>query len=290
MASHTIPALQIGFWRAFLCWIINGAVLVHQGVEYPFGDAKTAKWLFLRGILASISLGMGFYSLTIMNLADASVLIFTSPIFTYILAYFLFDEKVSRFDILMCSISFSGVIFVSRPSFLFKIHNELEPAYNPSPNGPLIALGASFFVAAAFLSLQKIGNTVPTAAVINVFMFCAALGTLTVSALSEVLVLPTTWNEVGYLLGTAVCGYTDQVLITGAGKGSKKAGSVFVVRYLDVVFVFLWDYFLLKERISPLSVVGAVLICLSVISITINSTRQDKIQTTFSKLPSNVKS
>ena len=67
IAGSSIPALQVAFWRSFIAWVINLGVMSYERVEYPFGDKDSYKLLFLRGSLATVSMTMGFYAVTVMS-------------------------------------------------------------------------------------------------------------------------------------------------------------------------------------------------------------------------------
>jgi drug/metabolite transporter (DMT)-like permease len=62
------------------------------------------------------------------------------------------------------------------------------------------------------------------------------------------------------VVGSGVFTFVGQLLLT-KGFQLEKAGIASVMRYLDVVCVFMWDYLLLGEKINYWSVVGAAIIC-----------------------------
>lgn len=62
------------------------------------------------------------------------------------------------------------------------------------------------------------------------------------------------------VLGTGWLGFLGQLCLT-RGFQLENAGAASVMRYLDVVFVFIWDSTLLHERVSAWSLLGAVIIC-----------------------------
>lgn len=69
-----------------------------------------------------------------------------------------------------------------------------------------------------------------------------------------------------------VVAFIGQVCLT-RGFQLESAGMAAVMRYLDVVCVFLWDSLFLREQISLWSVVGAVIICVSTAMITYHKTQ-----------------
>lgn len=64
------------------------------------------------------------------------------------------------------------------------------------------------------------------------------------------------------LFGSGVFAFVGQVFLT-MGFQQSKAGIASVMRYLDVVFVLIWDIVLLDEHVSMYSVIGAAIIIAS---------------------------
>lgn len=80
------------------------------------------------------------------------------------------------------------------------------------------------------------------------------------------------WDVWLAVLGTGFLGFVGQLFLT-RGFQLENAGTASVMRYLDVVFVFIWDATLLHERVSEWSVVGALIICGAAIGITVRKMR-----------------
>lgn len=62
------------------------------------------------------------------------------------------------------------------------------------------------------------------------------------------------------LLASGVFTFFGQISLT-KGFQLEKAGVAAVMRYLDVVCVFVWDILLLHERVSTTTMLGAAIIC-----------------------------
>jgi drug/metabolite transporter (DMT)-like permease len=67
---------------------------------------------------------------------------------------------------------------------------------------------------------------------------------------------------------SGVLGFLGQVFLT-KGFQLESVGIASVMRYLDIVFVFLWDTLLLREKINGWSFVGAAIIFSCAIAIAI---------------------
>jgi drug/metabolite transporter (DMT)-like permease len=77
------------------------------------------------------------------------------------------------------------------------------------------------------------------------------------------------------VIGSGVTTFLGQLFLT-RGFQLEKAGIASVMRYLDVVFVFIWDACLLREKINYWSVVGAAIICSSAIIIALRKAHATK--------------
>ena len=72
--------------------------------------------------------------------------------------------------------------------------------------------------------------------------------------------MPSTLDAWLAVIGSGVFTFAGQLLLT-KGFQLERAGIASVMRYLDVVCIFVWDYLLLNEKINYWSVVGAAIIC-----------------------------
>ncbi|KAG9410831.1 hypothetical protein AC1031_018855 [Aphanomyces cochlioides] len=188
-----------------------------------------------------VAMILRFWTISEMVLADASVLIFACPIFSFFLAAFVLGERVGRFDLIVALCCFGGVI-------------------HGSVYAPLGGLGAAAAQALAFVFIRKL-RTIPSLVVIHYYMFtCAA------AAASWVLLT----EDGGFkfdlhydiwmaAISTGVIGFIGQWSLT-KGFQLESVGVASVMRYLDIVFVFIWDVTFLKETISPWSYAGAAVI------------------------------
>ncbi|RLN26270.1 hypothetical protein BBJ28_00004538 [Nothophytophthora sp. Chile5] len=84
--------------------------------------------------------------------------------------------------------------------------------------------------------------------------------------------LPSTFLLWRAIIGCGICTFGGQMFLT-KGFQLEKAGIASVMRYLDVVFVFIWDSTILGERINHWSVVGALIICSCAVTIAVRKMR-----------------
>lgn len=113
-----IPPQEVVFFRSLVQVVFVLPPLIYREVPV-FGDTKHLPFLCVRGIAGTLALCCQFYAFQHMPLADATVIVFSSPIFTGVLAHFLLGEAWSLFDALATLLCFTGVVLIARPTFLF---------------------------------------------------------------------------------------------------------------------------------------------------------------------------
>lgn len=145
-ASGELPATVIVLQRALgglgLCAIAALAVPALRG-RLRF----TAPWLHVwRGALIGVSTQMGFYTISELPLAMATVLFFSAPIFATLLSIPLQKQRVGLRRGLAIAAGFVGVLIVVRPGAA------------PVDLAVLSAIASSFLFALALVSSRSLGN------------------------------------------------------------------------------------------------------------------------------------
>lgn len=94
------------------------------------GPKPQRKLLFLRGVVGSIAVIIGFFSIRYLDVSDVETLSNSSVILTAILSRIFLKEKLTVCHILSLIFTISGVLFIVRPSFLFGIEQDLETFFH----------------------------------------------------------------------------------------------------------------------------------------------------------------
>ena len=140
--------------------------------------------------------------------------------------------------------------------------------------GVLVALLAACASGLAYVFVRKLGD-VPTETVVGFFMGVACIFSGLLALLTRTMMFPKTMFEWGCVIGIAFCGFGGQIFMT-KGFAIEKAGPAAVMRYIDVVFAFVWSGTLLGEIINPWSVLGACIIMMAAVTLTLNKMRRAK--------------
>ena len=140
--SSTLIVMQRAIGGLALC-LIAAALIPRLRARLRF----SAPWLHVwRGSLIGVSTMMGFYTITVIPLATATVLFFSAPIFATLLAIPLQGERVGVRRGLAILAGFCGVLIVVRPGAA------------PVSLAVFAALGSSFLFALALMSARRISN------------------------------------------------------------------------------------------------------------------------------------
>ncbi|KAI9993397.1 hypothetical protein PInf_015478 [Phytophthora infestans] len=223
--TYTMTSIEAIFWRSIVAMVLNYACIWYSGKSLYIAP-EDRMMLFYRCLAGFSSISFAFYAVSQMVLADASTVVFTSPVFTFFLGACVLHERIDIPSFACALLSFGGLLCVVRPAFIFG--NDHDTAHS---DGSWIAIGSAL--------LGAIGQA---------FVFIS------------VFVVPSTTGVWLAIVGSGLFTFVGQLLLT-KGFQLEKAGIASVMRYLDVVCVFMWDYLLLGEKINYWSVVGAAIIC-----------------------------
>ncbi|GAB9468464.1 Drug/metabolite transporter [Globisporangium polare] len=256
--TYSMTSMEAVFWRSFVAFSMNYGVIAHtrQNLYVP---PEERLMLLYRSIAGFSSISFALYAVSQMVLADASVIIFTSPVMTFFFGECLLHEKIDLPSLLSAIVSFAGLICVVRPGFLFGYDHATADV-----DGSWIAIGSALLGAIGqtfvFITVRKLRDVNVLVIVHYLMLFSIVMSLLWIAVFQREFVIPNTWSLWMSVVGSGVFTGIGQMLLT-KGFQLEKAGIASVMRYLDVVCVFIWDAVLLGEHINHWSVVGAIIIC-----------------------------
>ncbi|XP_034192703.2 solute carrier family 35 member G1 [Osmia lignaria lignaria] len=229
-----------------------------------FGPKGQRMLLHLQGLVGGATLSLLYYSFRKLPIGDATTIIFSSPVIVIALSFIFLKEPCGVLRVLvMCSL-FAGVIFVSRPPFLFQIHRA-EP-YNVM--GYVCAILATFFTALNIVVMRKCSEIHYSAIIFNLSWWSLVTAVTFFFLVSEHHEqnpkLPVDWITWSKILLVAFTGLSGQILVTNALK-IEGAGKVSVTRSLDIILAYVVQVYFFGDRPSSTSIAGALLVIASVI-------------------------
>ncbi|KAF9557944.1 hypothetical protein EC968_007339 [Mortierella alpina] len=177
LTAKTLPSFEIVLFRGLIQTLLGIGACHYLNVS-PFGKKGVRFLLFCRGLAGSCGLACFFYALSVLPLADATVIFFLGPVFTAILARIVLKEPFTPLDALASTVSMIGVVLVAKPSVLFPPQPDLggpddqlgplsglllmlqqrEKEHDHRLLGALAAVGGAMCSAVAYVIVRKIGK------------------------------------------------------------------------------------------------------------------------------------
>jgi drug/metabolite transporter (DMT)-like permease len=248
LAGQRIPAHELVTARALVSLVLSFFILKKMGIPI-WGNRKDL--LIARGTVGFFALLCVYYALTVLPLAEATVIQYLHPIFTALIAMFFLNERPG-FAVIVCIVlSFAGLLLVARPAFLF---DDLTASWEPLAVTAAVlgALGSG----AAYTLVRKCSATEDPLVIVFYFPLIALPGTI--PFLMHEAVWPRGMEWI-YLLGVGVFTQIGQVALT-KGIQLETAARATSFSYLQVVFATLWGVLFFAEIPSPWTLAGALLI------------------------------
>lgn len=113
--SHTLTSFEIVFLRQLIGLVFMVPWLMRVGVFSM--RTRRLPMLTLRAALSYLGMLTAYYAYTLIPLADAVALQFTTPLFTTVLAILFLKEVVGRHRWAALAFGFIGVTIIVRPGF-----------------------------------------------------------------------------------------------------------------------------------------------------------------------------
>jgi drug/metabolite transporter (DMT)-like permease len=247
-----LPAIPIAVWRK----------------ENLFPRGKRLM-LILRSFVGTTGLMLSFYAFRHMPLADASVIVFSVPVFVSIFALIFLKEPCDSFSIVTICLTLTGVVLITRPIFIFGQSvpplGSDESSLDTDIWGGIAAFSATLFGANAYVLLRVLKGLHFSVIMIN-FGFFALLETLFISWVLGVLCLPQCGLERLLVIALGAFSFGGQILLT-VSLQIEQAGPVSIARTADIVFAFIWQVLFFKEVPNIYSILGAFFVTSSVVLI-----------------------
>ncbi|KAJ2807538.1 hypothetical protein H4S07_003575 [Coemansia furcata] len=266
LSDRGMTSLQIMVWRCVVQTI--AAVLgcrIFLGIP-PFrvsGGWKNFRWVLVRAVFGSIGHLLYYMALSKLPMGIATVLFFTNPLFTALLARLMLGESFSNRHSLLATMCLVGIAMVVIPTPVgLLIDNSLIWS--------LCALLGAAAVALAYVSIRKAGAAVHAMVHVTYFGAVGALGSVALAAMTGELyswqaLFPTSALDYLLVVGVGLAAFAAQFLMNW-GLQLAPAGPAVMMRNSDIVITFVLDAVIYRTVPGLFSMFGAALITGCVIS------------------------
>lgn len=233
--------------------------------EQPIFPQGKRVILLLRCFMGTTGLMLSFYAFRHMPLADASVIIFSTPVFVAIFARVFLKEQCSTFNVITIILTLIGVVLITRPPFLFGDEENTERHGNKNYDiwGPVAAISSTLFGANVYILLRALKGLHFSVIMTNFGAF-ALVYTLIVCTSIKALCWPGTGKDRWLVVVLGILSFLGQILLT-LSLQLEQAGPVAIARCADIVFAFIWQIAFFGETPTGFSLLGALLVVSSVI-------------------------
>lgn len=251
LAAQTHSAVEIVFYRSFISLVLMYGLVRLRGVALA---TPHWRWQVSRGLVGFLALFSYFYAITLLPLATAVTLNYTSAIFLAIYLA-LSGWRLSGGILGALALGLAGVALLLRPTF----HADLL-------FGGLVGLGSGVLAGMAYFSVRELGARGESETrTVFYFSLISSVGAGLWLALSDL--HPVDWHSGGLLLGVAAFATAAQLAMTRAyARGRTMMAAA--LAYSTVVFSSLFGM-LFWDEVLPSSAWSAVgLIILSGVAAT----------------------
>ena len=273
--TYRLPSLVLAFWRdLFVALALAAVFALFQRVRLRV-ESRHLKFLVLYGLLLSLFNASWTASVAFNGAAVATVLAYSSPGFTAILAWRLFGEKLGGWKILAVLLSLLGTVLVS---------GAYDPqAWRLNPLGVVTGLLSGL----AFAGYSLMGKAAsqrginPWTTLLYTFGFAAIfllgynllLGWPAGKPLGDLFWLQESWAGWAILLTLAVLPTIGGYGLYTVSLGYLPASVANLIATLEPAMTAVLAYLFLGETLTPSQLVGGIVIISGVVLLRITDSR-----------------
>ncbi|MBP0049960.1 DMT family transporter [Marinobacterium sp. AK62] len=246
-AARGIPVLEIVAFRAFVSLVLSYLNIKRKRLSV-WGNNKPL--LIARGTVGAFALMCVFYAVSTLPLAEATVLQYTYPAFTAVIALWFLKERIQVATMLCIGMSILGVIVMMQPNLREGL---IADASSLSIVAALLgALGS----AVAYVMVRHLNRTDDSCVIIFYFPLIAL--PVSVALLGDGFVMPNL-EELALLILVGIFTQVGQIGLTKA-MAVEQAGKAAAYAYVQVVFSALLGWAFFSEVPTVWTLVGGLFI------------------------------
>jgi drug/metabolite transporter (DMT)-like permease len=242
-----IPSTEVVLARAVVSVVLSWWMLRRAGIA-PWGQRRGL--LLWRGAIGTLALLCVYQALALLPLAAATVLQYSYPTFTALLAWLSLGEPVGPRLLGAVALGWMGVMVLAWPPAGAELGTSLPPL------AVAIALVGAFSTALAYVSVRALRHSEHPLVIVFYFPLVALVLTLPPVLIDPVL---PTMRELLALLGVGVFTQLGQVYLT-QGLTALPAARATAISYVQVAFAVLLGWLVFAEPLGTATLWGALLV------------------------------
>ena len=244
LGAQHFSDIELVFYRSLVGLLLIYAFIRRQGGSVATRHLNGHLW---RSVSGTIAMLLFFYCLTVLPLATAVTLNYTSPLFLTLLTMAVFRDRLHPPLAFAVVLGFAGVVLLLRPTLE---REQVIPG--------LLGLGSGFLAGIAMLNVRQLGVLgEPEWRIVFYFGLVSTLVSGAIMLFGDIHAI--TWQGLPILLALGISATLAQLAMTRAYRTGKTlvVGSL---SYATVVFASLFGMLLWGEALSPAGWAGIALI------------------------------
>lgn len=267
LLSGRVPAGEVVFFRSALALIPVLAMVGWQGDLAEGLKTSRPGGHVIRSVVGVSAMGLWFFGVQRLPLADALAITYAAPLLTVGLAILLLGEALVPARWIAAAIGFVGVLVVLAPH----LGDLGAVGQGGAATGALCCLGSAVFMAFAQIQIRNLTATERTGAIVVYFSLGSALFALTTLPFGWV--WPGPWEA--FLLGLCgLFGGLGQIFLT-QGMRHADASVIAPLEYASMLWAVISGFWVFGEVPGVWVAIGAGVIIASGIVVVVSERRGD---------------
>lgn len=245
LLSQTHSVIEVSFYRNLIAVLPLLFLIFIMGKHDIMKIRSNPKILILRGVIGTFGMFLTFGAFSLLPLADATVLLFSSSIFLPILSYFFLKESISRARWSAIACGMIGVLIMARPTGDVNVL------------GIVVALSAATVHSIIGIILRHLGKSEPPLTVTFYFLL---IGTILSAIPMPVVAAPLDLNALWLVAGLGMTGLAGQAFLSSAFRFAP-ASVVTIFNYTGLIWATFFGWWLWGDWPStPVWIGGGIVI------------------------------
>ena len=225
-----------------ICLVFMVPVVVRGG--WPLLRTNKIGLHILRAVAGTGCWYALFVAITMIPLANATLLTYSAPLWMPLIAWAVTRQRVARATWIGAAIGFAGVILV------------LQPQTHSFNTGQVFALIGALTLAVAMMTVRWLGATEPVTRILVYYFLLSTLMTIPIAAIDWQPIPPRAW---GWLIALGLSQLFSQILLVVAYRyaPAEKVGPFI---YCVIVFTALIDWIVWDHRPTLVMCIGMALV------------------------------
>jgi drug/metabolite transporter (DMT)-like permease len=251
-ASQGVPAGELVFFRSFFGIFPVVAFLAWRRELRDGLRSRNVGSQIWRGLVGTLSMGLGFFALTKLPLPEAVTINYATPLVIVILSALVLHETVRLYRWSAVVVGLAGVVVIAWPQLtLFS-----EGTKTDALIGVAAAVGAACMGAVAQLLVRKLIQTERSATIVLYFLLSSSIISLVTVPFGWV--VPSLLTAV-YLVGAGFAGGIAQIMLTESYRHADMS-VVAPFEYSSLVFSIIIGFVFFGDVPTVFMLVGGVIV------------------------------